>query len=821
MRASSFCRTVCQVFLLMIWMVVGGEVGRAERDKSMDEIRTMTCTALKTTGNAGTEFYLTFLPCYEEAGNNKLMLYIASYSQGNVTVEVGGRGFTTVKKLIPNDIVPVELGPSIGQAFSKGINGVIPPEQVYTNAAIHITATVPVVVYAVTRFNYTSDSFLAIPVHTLGKEYVVASMADMSWMYGGLSLPSETAIVAAYDSTRVSFVLGGPVVTVSGGGLRSGDSTVFMMNKGDVWVIGNNGTSKEGDMSGSVVRASKPVGLISGNQCANVPTVIRWCDFITEMEMPTEMWGRYLQVPKYASRRNGYFMKVFAKEPGTRVSYNGSYWKNITTVGGQEGRGWIYQRVDGSGNNVVSLSADKPISATVFNPGQEDDNISTDPFQMNVLPMEQYQKDVIFCTPGSRGGIGFTRNYIGVVFEIDSATQGIPQDLEFGTSVNGKLSWRAFTAVFGPSFSTKDIFQQRVNGKAYAFKECALPADNVYGIRCSKAFMCYSYGGSDYDSYGHPTTGGLVVAKTDTASPTVAYTAHCDGSLGVHASATVSDMPDDDMLRANLGTIQVQPDATSNYSLSYDAFIPGDSRSTRWRLTVVDPDVDAQASVIFTDRAGKRSCVENVYRATKLSASQASIDWGVVARNSSATRDVFVKNEGTGPVTVTRLEFKNNGKGAFSFEPGGTPALPFVLAPGEGRSVTVRYTATNTGETTDSLGFGTECGFRFRTMVKGATEGATNVRDEGATIVRTDILGLSPNPARDQTVMTYMVEQRGDIVVSVVDVTGRTVARFAQGMQDAGTHSVTLSTSGMVAGAYSVALHTSQKTVVLPLVVSK
>ena len=816
--SASFLR---RIFLLIILIIACGDMGRAERDKSMDEIRTLTCTALKTTGNAGTEFYLTFVPCYEEAGNNKLMVYIASYSEGSVTVEVGSRGFTTVKKLLPNDIVPVELGPGIAQAFSKGINGSIPPEQVYKNAAVHIRATVPVVVYAVTRFSYTSDSFLAIPVHALGKEYVVASMADMSWMYGGLSLPSETAIVAAYDSTRVSFILGGPLVTVSGGGLRSGDSTVFMMNKGDVWVIGNNGTSKEGDVSGSVVRASKPVGVVSGNQCANVPTVIRWCDFITEMEMPTEMWGRFLQVPKYASRKNGYFMKVFAKEPGTRVNYNGSSWKTIMTVGGMEGRGWIYQRVDGSGNNVLSLSADKPISATVFNPGQEDDNISTDPFQMNVLPMEQYQKDVIFCTPGSRGGIGFTRNFIGVIFELDSATQGIPKDLEFGTSVNGQLSWRQFTAVFGPSFSTKDIFQQQVNGKTYAFKECALPSDNVYGIRCSKPFMCYSYGGSDYDSYGHPTSGGLVVAKSDTASPTVAYTAHCDGSLGVHAAATVSDMPDDDVLRANLGTIQVQPDATSNYSLSYDAFIPGDSRSTQWRLTVVDPDVDAKASVVFTDRAGKRSCVENVYRATKLMASQTSMDWGVVARNASATRDVLVKNEGTGPVTVTRLEFKNNGSGAFSFEPGGTPVLPFVLSPGEGKAVTIRYTATTTGETIDSLGFGTECGFRFRTQVKGATEGATNVRNEGSTIVRTDILGLSPNPARDQTVVTYSLDNRTDVEITIADVHGRIVASLPQGVMEAGIHRLTLDLQGLVTGAYGITLRTSRSNVSVPIVVNR
>jgi hypothetical protein len=622
------------------------------------------------------------------------------------------------------------LGPGIAQAFSKGVNGGIPPEQVYQDAAVHVKATVPVVVYGVTRFNYTSDSFMAIPVHTLGKEYVVASMADMSWMYGGYSLPSETAIVAAYDGTRVDFTLGGPSVTVSGGGMRPTQTKSFTMNKGDVWVIGNDANSKEGDVTGSVVRATKPVGVVSGNQCANVPTTLRWCDFVSEMELPTNTWGRFLQVPKYASRKNGYFMKVFAKEPNTKVFYNGSFWKTIQTVGGQEGKGWIYQRVDGTGNNILSLSADKPISATVWNTGQEDDGVSTDPFQMNVMPIEQYQKNVMFCTPGSRGGIGFTRNFLGVVFELDTVTQGMPKDLEFGTAVNGKISWRALSAVFGPSFSTRDIFQQKINGKTYAFKECVLPSDNVYAMRCSKPFMCYSYGGSDYDSYGHPTSGALRVVSPDTVAPIVTYTTRCDGTVGVFESATVSDMPNDDSVRSNLGTILMDPDSSYNYTLDFDEFVSGTTRGTKWRLNVDNPDNDAHALIIFTDRAGNQTCAEIDYRAIKITINPVLVDFGLMKKNKVATKDIVVKNEGTSKVSVTRLEFKGGGVGVFKFIPDMSQVLPFDLEAGATKTVTVQYTSSNDGEIEDSIGVGNDCIFRYRTLVKGKTgEPIINVTD--------------------------------------------------------------------------------------------
>ncbi|MFM8569949.1 MAG: choice-of-anchor D domain-containing protein, partial [Candidatus Kapaibacterium sp.] len=582
-------------------------------------------------------------------------------------------------------------------------------------------------------------------------------------MYGGYSLPSETAIVAAYDGTRVDFTLGGPSVTVSGGGMRPGQTKSFTMNKGDVWVIGNDANSKEGDVTGSVVRATKPVGVVSGNQCANVPTTLRWCDFVSEMELPTNTWGRFLQVPKYASRKNGYFMKVFAKEPNTKVFYNGSFWKTIQTVGGQEGKGWIYQRVDGTGTNILSLSADKPISATVWNTGQEDDGVSTDPFQMDVMPIDQYQKNVMFCTPGSRGGIGFTRNFLGVIFELDPVTQGMPKDLEFGTAVNGKISWRALSAVFGPSFSTKDIFQQTVNGKTYAFKECVLPSDNVYSMRCSKPFMCYSYGGSDYDSYGHPTSGALRVVSPDTVAPIVTYTTRCDGTVGIVEPATVNDMPNDDGVRSNLGTILMDPDSSTNYTLDFDEFVSGTTRATKWRLLVDNPDNDAHALIIFTDRAGNQSCAELDYRAIKITINPKLVDFGLMKKNKVATKDIVVKNEGTSKVSVTRLEFKGGGVGVFKFVPDLSQVLPFDLEAGATKTVTVQYTSSNDGEIEDSIGVGNDCIFRYRTLVKGKTgEPIINVTDIpfGSVVVGTT-LKRSFNVTNDGNVKLTVSNQSG------------------------------------------------------------
>ncbi len=750
----------------MALSVFGSQAAFAGKNQSIDEIRAITCNALKGTGNLGVEFYFTFDPCYEESGNNRLMLYLASASAGYATVEVVDKGYKERFVLKANDVVPVSLGPGNGQAFSKPINGGIPPEQVYPGAAIHITSTVPIVVYGVTRFAYTSDSFMALPVQSLGKEYIVASMADMTWMFGGLSLPSETAIVAAYDNTNVEFTLGGPSVTKTGGGMRPGDTKRFTMNKGDVWVVGNDAQSKEGDMSGSIIKATKPVGVISGNQCANVPTDKQWCDFISEMELPTNLWGRNLQIPKYASRTYGYYMKVFAKSPNTKISYNGSYWRTIQTAGGSPGRGWIYERVDGSGNNVVSLSADKPISATVFNTGQSDDNVSTDPFQMNVMPIEQYQKNVIFCTPGTKGGINFTRNYLGVVFQLDS-TGAMPKDLEFGVSVNGKIKWQTLASKFGPAFSTKDIFKQKVNGKEYAFKECTLGADGVYALRCSLPFMSYNYGGSDYDSYGHPTSGALSVVADipDTLQPVPHYKVECDGSVGILEPASVVDLPNDSNC-SNMSTIILVADSSYNYTLDFDYFEAGApaAKTVKWRLTVDNPDQDGHALVVFTDRAGNQSCIEVDYRAVNLTIVPNFYNYsasGPVKKGEVRTQDFKIVNKGNSEALVARLEFKNGGAGVFDFVP--KVQLPFMLKAGETRDFTVQYTASNDGYVRDSIGVGDTCVFNYRTHIEAKT---------GEPVINVDDIDFGTVVINTTTTKTFNVYSQGKVKLTIKDQSG-------------------------------------------------
>ncbi len=554
---------------------------------------------LSKPSNLGQEFYFTFIPCYEEAGNNRLMVYIAAVANGTATVEVVDKGYKESFVLKANDVVPVSLGPGNGQAFSKPTNGGIPPEQVYPGAAIHITSDVPCIVYGVTRFAYTSDSFLALPVEALGNKYICASMSDMTWMYGGYSLPSEMAIVATENNTHVHFTLGGPAITRSGGGMKPGDTKDFTMNAGDVWVVGNDANSKEGDMTGSIISADKPVAVLSGNQCANVPVDKPWCDFITEQLLPMEQWGKHYLVPRYESRTYGYYERVFAGTSNCPISLNGQAWRQLNAVGGQENSGWLFSRIDPT-NSVFSLTSTSPISVTVYNPGQSDDNVSTDPFQLNVMPWEQFGTSYIFCTPGTKGGINFTRNFCGVVFPMNPDST-VPADLEFGISTNGKIQWQSLASKFGPGVSAKNIYVERMpDGLLYGYKECILSASGVYALRGVKPFGVYLYGGSDYDSYGNPA-GAFALDLSKAADR------DAPGSTLVRSSAgytgTTTDYPSNPAIRSNMAKVVLE-DANKKFTLKVQPFSGGTAETVHWTLVPNNMRDTATAKVTTVDRAG-------------------------------------------------------------------------------------------------------------------------------------------------------------------------------------------------------------------------
>lgn len=65
-------------------------------------------------------------------------------------------------------------------------------------------------------------------------------------------------------------------------------------------------------------------------------------------------------------------------------------------------------------------------------------------------------------------------------------------------------------------------------------------------------------------------------------------------------------------------------------------------------------------------------------------------------------------------------------------------------------------------------------------------------------------LNAFPNPAVDNVTVGYALANASDIEISIVDLTGKTIAVLDQGTKDAGAHKLDVNTSGFAAGVYYI-----------------
>ncbi|MGQ9820049.1 MAG: IgGFc-binding protein, partial [Candidatus Kapaibacteriales bacterium] len=393
-------------FLLFPIFALAGEINE-------EEVKTKLPNLLGA-NNVGKEFWFSIPPCYEETyGNNFIRLYVTSPYRTLVIVESPGKGLYRQKMTIPNDVIEFQISPQEGQPYTKRPSDKEVPDNVYPGFGLHVYANDPIVVYAVVRFRATSDGFLAIPVSSLGKEYIVAGypvdpMFKAVWNY---PLPNICVIVAPYDQTKVRFTLGGNSITKTAGGLRPGQTVEKTLNRGDVFVISTEGDAS--DLTGSRVVANKPVAVVTGNQCTNIPNGNQWCDYTVEMDLPTFTWGKDYHIPntsKLPKRRYSPLLRIFAKEKNTTLYRDGQEFAFLKSTTGTEGNGWLETRMNPvmvpKQHYPVVISGDKPIGVTLYNPGVQEDqfaglNPNSDPFVMVITPLQQYQKEITFCTPAT------------------------------------------------------------------------------------------------------------------------------------------------------------------------------------------------------------------------------------------------------------------------------------------------------------------------------------------------------------------------------------------------------------------------------------
>ena len=167
-----------------------------------------------------------------------------------------------------------------------------------TGGAVHITAAAPVSAYGLNTLPATTDGYLGLPTPILGTSYLVEGYGS-SGGFGG----SQFAVVGTQNATTVTIT-----PSESTGAYTGGVPYTVTLNQGDVYQpIDEDGDGSGGDLSGSSITSSAPVGVFAGNDCADVPPQDVACNTLAEEMTPTDTWGNDFLTEPLATRSGDTF----------------------------------------------------------------------------------------------------------------------------------------------------------------------------------------------------------------------------------------------------------------------------------------------------------------------------------------------------------------------------------------------------------------------------------------------------------------------------------------------------------------------------------
>ena len=214
---------------------------------------------------------------------------------------------------------------------------------------------------------------------------------------------SEVLLVGNEDNTTVTVV---PTQTVtvpvdiqtnsSSKTVTAGSSFTFTIHRMQTFLIG----APILDISGTSIVSDKPLTVVSGHECGNIPLVC-CCQQIAEQIPPTVTWGTKFFLTPYFGYSVGPYYKVVASESQTTLiltcTLNNIISSNTTYL---EFAGDVVTFENLSNSSYCYIESDKPILVTQLGPsGGTNNNDYGDPVISMIPSLEQHQQSIILVVP--------------------------------------------------------------------------------------------------------------------------------------------------------------------------------------------------------------------------------------------------------------------------------------------------------------------------------------------------------------------------------------------------------------------------------------
>ncbi len=652
--------------------------------------------------NMGRNFIFTVPPCIESDSpfDNKVLLYVSSPYKTWININVDAANLRFSTQISANQTEIIELPANDVVPYSKGLIDIENNTKTFEDYAIKISAENPISLVASVRFNQSSDAFTVIPQEALSTEYVLSSYNDASEYYPSISsLSSVSGVVAPYDNTKLEIIIGGNDQTVVPGFNKSGDTLRAVLNAGDVYMLPT--VRNRADLSGTLVKSTKPVAIVTGNQNANIPLENGKSDYIANMELPTYTWGKEYLVPYSEERNFSPVIRVYAKEPNTDIYINGALYATLDCETRQIDNAFIETRIynDNQEKSAAYIRSNKPISVTMYNTGVAEDGLpekSGGPNAVSLAPIRQFQKYIM---------LPMIENYDSYTYDKYKMSLLLPEQIDLsevmiGVKDNNDISWQALTSYV--TLNKSDDFFPTVNAETYKLYDLDLNISQAFYIKSDLPFMAYIRGTSKHEAYSLAATYGLKSDKSeDHMSPIPYWTMDCNGDV----SGTVTDMPEEMDKASCLGQPILFLDSTENYLLDYDDITTTAVRSINWYLRIKNPNLRAFAKIMFYDRSGNDTIIRINYDPVVLTFIPEKVDFGILESGEETETEIELKNNSKITAVIEDVMLKEISEGFELLD----FSTPFSLPAGESVKIKLKFTADEPGEYIDSVGVKDTC----------------------------------------------------------------------------------------------------------------
>ena len=326
-------------------------------------------------------------------------------------------------------------------------------------------------------FSYINDAGLLLPVNTWGQDFRVASRNH--WSFGQFQIPGFYAVTAKEDGTQVTLT---PSATgnkvFAGAGVAADGTGVVMLDQGDVLEVftqAKGGSPDGSDLTGTRVESSKPVQVIGGHKCTNVPVNVQFCDRIEESIPPIDVLSKeYIVTAPLISgnTKKGEMVRIIATEANTALTYDppqGGAPALLVNAGD-------YAEIAQTQADF-KITGDKKILVAQYFLGQNAGGNSGDPAMAIAVTTEQFRTQYLIHAPTN-----YDTSFANIV-----APPGANVTLD-GAPVGG------FAPIGGTGFSVARVPLSNAGDGNHLFD-----GDQKFGV------MIYGYG--QYTSYWYP--GGL------------------------------------------------------------------------------------------------------------------------------------------------------------------------------------------------------------------------------------------------------------------------------------------------------------------------